>query len=205
MSTRAYRHCLAALGALAVTTVAARPAAADDTIKHPGDHPQYAVEIEPHGVFGWTHYAYAPGAGLGLGARFSIPIVDGFVPSINDTVAISFGIDWLHYSGTGCYYYFGPHGPNGCYAVGDGNFLYFPVAMQWNFYVAKRWSVFGEPGLVIWHGWFDYCNGAANCANPNATGIDWAFYIGGRFHFNEHVALTMRIGYPTISVGVSFM
>jgi hypothetical protein len=27
---------------------------------------------------------------------------------------------------------------------------------------------------------------------------------GGRFHFNDNVALTLRVGYPAISVGVSF-
>jgi hypothetical protein len=174
----------------------ASAARADDTIKHPGDHPDYAVEIEPHALWSWTHYDYAPNDGFGLGARFSIPIVkNGFVPSINNSVAIGFGGDWLHY-----------HGP--CYDVGDANYLFFPVVMQWNFFVAKQWSVFGEPGLVIYHGFFDYCAGApagSNCGNPTSTGVDFAFFLGGRYHFNEHVALVLRIGYPTFSFGVSFM
>jgi hypothetical protein len=185
------------------------PAArADDTIKHPGDHPDYAVEIEPHGLWSWTHYDYAPNDGFGLGARFSIPIVkNGFVPSINNSVAIGFGLDWLHYSGASCYYYNGGH--NGaCYDVGDANYLFFPIVMQWNFFVAKQWSVFGEPGLVIYHGFFDYCAGAPagfNCGNPTSTGVDFAFYLGGRYHVSDHVALVLRIGYPTFSFGVSFM
>src|ERR1700692_4192726 len=95
-------------------------ARADDTIKRPGDHPNYSVEIEPHGLWGWHHYYYAPGDGLGLGVRFSIPIVEnGFVPSINNSVAIGFGVDWLHYSGDACYYYYGPRNPGPCYALGD--------------------------------------------------------------------------------------
>jgi hypothetical protein len=185
-------------------------ARADDTIKRPGDHPKYAVEIEPHLLWGWTHYNYAPVDGFGLGARFSIPIVEnGFVPSINNSVAITFGVDWLHYSGTNCYYvYFGPHYGGPCYDVGDANYLFFPVAMQWNFFVAQRWSVFGEPGLVIWHGFYDYCNNAPpgyNCGNPTATGVDLAIYLGGRYYVSDHVALVMRIGYPTFSFGVGFM
>ena len=184
-------------------------ARADDTIKRPGDHPHYAVEIEPHGDWGWTHYDYAPDDGFGLGARFSIPIVEnGFVPSINNSVAIGFGVDWLHYSG-GCYDYYGPHGYFGpCYNGGDANFLFFPVVMQWNFYVARHWSVFAEPGLGIYHGFFDYCAGAPAgyvCGNPNSTGVDFAFYVGGRYHVSDHVALVLRIGYPTFSFGVSFM
>ena len=205
-SRKATRIALLACALSSASTFAAE-ARADDTIKHPGDHPDYAVEIEPHGLWSWTHYDYAPNDGFGLGARFSIPIVkNGFIPSINNSVAIGFGLDWVHYAGASCYYYGGPHHPNGpCYDVGDANYLFFPVVMQWNFFVAKQWSVFGEPGLVIYHGWFDYCAGVPNCGNPTSTGVDFAFYLGGRYHFNEHVALVLRIGYPTFSFGVSFM
>ena len=31
------------------------------------------------------------------------------------------------------------------------------------------------------------------------------FGAGGRYHFNEKIALTMRLGFPAISVGVSFL
>jgi hypothetical protein len=167
---------------------------ADDTIKHPGDHPQYAVEIEPHVLFGWDDLF--PGSSFGLGARFSIPIVDrGFVPTINDTVAITFGADLLHFDG--CYY---------AGASCSANFLILPVAMQWNFYVAHNWSVFGEPGLFIYHGFFDECPAGIPClATPRETGVSPALYVGGRYHFNDHVALTMRLGFPTVSVGVSFL
>jgi len=198
-----------AAAVLAVAMASTRSATADDTISRPGDHPHYSVEIEPHGLWGWTHYGYAPDDGFGLGARFSIPIVEnGFVPSINNSVAIGFGGDWLHYSGDRCYYDNNPHFNGPCYDVGDANYLFFPVVMQWNFFVAKKWSVFGEPGLVIYHGWFDYCAGApagASCGNPTATGVDFALWVGGRYHFNEHVALVLRVGYPTFSFGVSFM
>jgi hypothetical protein len=29
-------------------------------------------------------------------------------------------------------------------------------------------------------------------------------WVGGRFHFNDKISLTMRIGYPDFSFGVSF-
>jgi hypothetical protein len=178
-----------------------RTTLADDTIKHPGDHPHYAVELEPHLLFGWNH-VYA-GDGFGLGGRVSIPVTHtGFVPTINNSVAISFGLDWLRYSD--CYYYFRG------YAYGCGaDYFEFPVALQWNFYVAHHWSVFGEPGIYIYHGSFDtgYCNapGFPPCGYANQTGVDAAFWIGARYHFSEAVALTMRLGYPTLSIGVSFM
>lgn len=207
MTTRSqsYRGALSLLALVAMLGIV-RSARADDTIKHPGDHPNYSVEVEPHVLLGWAHYNYAPTDGYGLGARFSIPVVDnGFVSTINNNVAISFGLDWLHYSYGGCYFYNGFR-PGNCYYVSDANYLIFPIAMQWNFFVARHWSVFGEPGLVIYHGFFDYCaNVPAPCGNPSTTGVDFAFYAGGRYHINEHVALVMRIGYPTFSFGVSFM
>jgi hypothetical protein len=169
-------------------------ARADDTIKHPGDHPLYKVEIEPHLLFGWD--SLFPGNSFGLGARFSIPIVDnGFVKTINNSVAITFGADLMHYDGC----YIGRDG--GCSA----NFLFLPVAMQWNFYVARQWSVFGEPGLFIYHGFFDACPPGSACIEPTATGIRPMLDVGGRYHFSESLALTMRIGYPTFSVGLSFL
>jgi hypothetical protein len=192
------------LTALAFAAVALAPqiARADDTIKHPGDHPSYGFELEPHLLFGWDNIY--PGSGFGLGGRFAIPIVqNGFVPTINNSVAISFGLDFLHHSATNCFVFQGA-----TYGCGDANFLYFPVTMQWNFYVAQKWSVFGEPGIFIYHGFFDAnCPpGGGNACNyfPSDTGIRPAFYVGGRYHFNDKVSLTMRIGFPTISVGVSW-
>jgi hypothetical protein len=184
------------LGALSVATIlllAPRPArAADNTISRPGDHPSYSVEIEPHLLLGWGD-TYDSG-GFGLGARFSIPVVqNGFVPTINNSVAISFGLDWLHFNG--CWY-------NGnC----EANYFDFPVVMQWNFFVAQRWSVFGEPGLLVYAGSYTSCTLQANCPHaPGGSGLEPAFFIGGRYHLSDKMSLTLRIGFPSFSFGVSF-
>ncbi len=189
------RAALAALLGLAVATLAL-PARADDTIQRPGDHPAYNVEVEPHLLLGSDDvYAYG---GWGLGVRFAIPIVDnGFVTTINNSVAISFGLDIVHYDG--CWY-------NGnCSAT----YFDFPVVMQWNFYVARRWSVFGEPGIVIYHGFFSNCPDGETCPNgrPNGNdvGVEPAIYIGGRYYLTDKVTLTARIGFPSFSFGVSFL
>jgi hypothetical protein len=176
----------------------ARDAGATNIIKSPGDHPDYHVEIEPHLLLGWAHLYHDNG--LGVGGRFTIPIVDnGFVKSINNNVGITFGLDWLRYGG--CYYRF--KGVD--YGCGASFFL-FPVAMQWNFWFTEHWSAFAEPGLYIYHGVFDdgYCNGLGGCGYPTRTSVEPAFYIGGRYHFNDTVSLTFRIGWPTLSFGVSF-
>lgn len=172
-------------------------ARADDTIRRPGDHPTYSVELEPHGLLDWYVPYTHSNTGIGIGGRFSIPIVEnGFVQTINNSVAISFGIDWIHYDG--CFF-------NGNCAV---DYLHFPIVMQWNFFVARRWSVFGEPGLDIYHGFFSDCPfttaNAFACNTPTQTGVEPAFFLGGRYHFSDGAALTMRIGFPTFSIGVSF-
>ena len=183
-----------AMLALLFATSLTSSASADDTVKHPGDHPDYTIEIEPHGLLG-LGFRY-DGLGVGAGVRLSIPIVkNGFIPSINNSVAISFGGDLLHYGG--CY--------NSNFEC-SANYLFFPVALQWNFFVAKRWSVFGEPGIVPFYGFYDNgCNNVKGCNDPSHFSVTPALYVGGRFYFNEHTALTMRLGYPDFSVGVSFM
>jgi hypothetical protein len=186
----------------ATVLLAAPAASADDTIRHPGEHPPYFVEIEPHLDFAWGDWTsgLGGGPGYGVGGRFSFSIVkNGFVPSINNSVAIGVGLDFLHF---GCAEGF-DGGRYGC----SLNSLSFPVVLQWNFYVSRQWSVFGEPGLFLYHQFFDYsgetCNGAG-CPGVTATSILPALYVGARYHLNDRMSLTMRVGYPTITFGISF-
>lgn len=79
------------------------------------------------------------------------------------------------------------------FAPGGPGYFFIPVVMQWNFWLTTHWSVFGEPGIGF--------------TNSTATHppLDPVFFAGGRYHFSEHVALTLRLGYPDVSVGVSFL
>jgi hypothetical protein len=74
---------------------------------------------------------------------------------------------------------------------GGNDRIYVPVVLQWNFWLSTHWSVFGEPGLAFGSG------------GPY-SGVFPAFFAGGRFHFTDRVALTIRLGYPDVSIGVSF-
>src|SRR5690349_21591184 len=97
-------------------------AGAQSIIKSPGDHPDYKFELEPHLNFGWTNRYYSS-TGLGLGVRGTIPIVqNGFIPGLNNSVGISFGLDWLRYSG--CY---GGAFTNTAYDCGGASYFLFPV------------------------------------------------------------------------------
>jgi hypothetical protein len=133
------------------------------TIKLPGAHPDYVFEAEPHALLA-PFDDFRPGVGF----RGTIELVDnGFVSSINNTVGIGFGADWAK------------------------DHFRVPVVMQWNFWLSRNWSVFGEPGALL-----DF--GKKTQPHP-------AIYVGGRFHFTDRITLTMRVGHPTASVGVSFL
>ena len=180
----------------------AAPAHADTLIiKSPGDHSRYSFEAEPHLLLGLIDPpGVGSGTGLGLGFRGTVVLVDnGFVPSINNSIGVGFGVDWVHY-GHGrahCVPNSGPSG--GCYAFDNSesvNNLWFPVVMQWNFFLSRQWSVFGEPGLAVRY---------TSVPNAHDVQVDPILSVGGRWHFSDSMTLTMRLGYPTFSVGVSFM
>ncbi len=211
-SKSAFRHLLMCciLACAALVTKGAQ--AEESIIKHPGDHPNYSVELEPHLLAAFLLVPHG-GDGYGLGGRITIPLMkNGFISSINNNVGIGFGLDWVHYSG--CYYaYYGV----GYYDCPTFNTFVIPVVMQWNFFLSTHWSVFGEPGLALEYGTWsgDFCGYYYDargfrqsylCGNaPNHLTVDpFIFFVGGRFHFSESASLTMRLGWPYFSIGVSF-
>ena len=160
--------------------------AVDWVIKSPSAHPTYRAELEPHlnfilygAGFGRGHYSRNFGnAEIGGGFRASIELGGPlFIPSILNTIAISFGIDT-----NSCRY--------GCRHDAE---IWSPVALQWNFFLTRKWSVFAEfGGIVRSDGFF------------NNMWIDPTVWLGTRLHFNDKVALTGRFGTHWLGVGVSF-
>jgi hypothetical protein len=179
-------------GVVAAAVGSAADASAQSTVSHPGDRDRYTLELEPHvALTAFNPPGNGTGAGFGVGVRASFEIVhEGFVPSINDSVAIGVGADFLHYQGSGvvfpgvCTRYApGPGGTNVCVEVsqtgGPSNYAFLPITMQWNFWLTRQWSVFGEPGVTLY--WFDY----------RSLGAYPVLYLGGRFHFSDTLSLTM--------------
>ncbi len=193
-------------GALPVAMMS-QPAHAETLIKQPGRQPAYSVELEPHLLLGLGSAPgvdYSTGAGYGVGGRVSIPLVkEGFIKTINDSVALGLGLDYLHYAGKatwgGCSRWEpGPAGTSICVATrgggGDANVLILPVVMQWNFWLTDKFSVFGEPGVAL--------------TDHQGEGFGFSPFViwaGGRYHFNPNATLTLRVGYPSVALGVSFL
>ncbi|HMJ13374.1 MAG TPA: hypothetical protein VK524_18270, partial [Polyangiaceae bacterium] len=195
-----YSRWLAAL-ALAVGAILAPARVADaDTllIKRPGAHPTYRFEAEPHVLLGFVDApGPANGNGAGLGFRGTIELVDnGFISQINNTIGIGFGLDWVRYGDGGrrCVRVRG--GPCEFFDDDDGvDYLILPVVMQWNFWLSRNWSVFGEPGIAL--RFYDDDN---DRTDDDGLNLDpFVFYAGGRWHFSDYAALTLRVGYPTFS------
>lgn len=148
---------------------------------------QRPFQLDIHAGFEWW------GVGFATGARFGIPIMNnGFVPSINNAVYINFGFDFYwarwRYVGAGNYWDYG---------AGFG----IPVALHWEFYFNEHWSAFAEIGVNVYfhprflHGErYDVYDG----------GYWFLFAVGGSFHVNDWLLLTLRVGSPYIAFGVTF-
>ena len=183
-------------------------------IKSPGAHPHYGVEVEPHVVLQWGDHPWGHSKdGWGLGARATIPIIeDGPIGKINNSMGIGFGLDWAHFSDYCWDYWYRGDPVNSPYANEKctANTLWFPVVLQWNFWIHKSISVFAEPGLAIVHRswdvwWHDGGCAAGWCkrADSETTVEPLLLFGGARFHINDRSAVTLRIGWPYLSLGAS--
>jgi len=189
------------LCALSVTSLHGGSALADTLlIQRPGSHPNYFFEAEPHlGFSALPPPGPARGSGFGVGFRGTFEIVDnGFIAGINNTVGVGVGADWLYYGDSDLPCERDPSGNNCADLDPDFSmtYIYLPVVMQWNFWLSRDWSVFGEPGVGLHF----------MSEGDDSVGLDpFFFFVGGRYHFSDRVTLTMRAGYPTFSVGASFL
>ena len=156
---------------------------------HQGSRP---FQLDVHAGFtGW-------GLGLATGVRFGIPLMDnGFIDSINNAVYLNFGADFYFTRShrtcndppdRDCRWHYGP---------GFG----FPVALHWEFYFSEEWSAFAELGaqFLVHPGWLH---------DGQFRGRDLAGWfvaaVGGSYHIDDTVLLTLRVGLPYIAFGATF-
>ncbi len=159
----------------------------------PSDVARYPVEVEVHAAFGADNVYGTTGFGGGL--RVSVPLVAGWLGrDVADNLAITFGGDVLNYGN--CYYQ----------GLCGANYLMLPVAAQWNIFFGRRLSIFGEAGAYVYKGFFDGCGPGENaCGAPSDFGVLPTFALGLRVRVAPQVALLARLGYPTTTLGVSFL
>ena len=183
--------------AAAVLLAVASPAAAQERVEREGrferddgfQRIRYPVEIEPHFTFGAENVYGASGVGGGL--RVSIPFLASHIGRFPENLAVTFGGDIVHY--------------DDCWSGGycAGNYLMLPVAAQWNILFTRNFSMLFELGAYVYKGWYESCG--PGCNGPSEGGILPVAAVGGRIHLHDNVALVIRAGYPTSTVGVSFL
>jgi hypothetical protein len=167
----------AAMGmALYGGTAEAAPSGNESTIIGiPNEHPDYHLEIEPHGLIAFGGPFNTWHGNLGAGVRASIPLIgNGPIPSINNNLALGFGGDFF---------------------VGYGAVLFAPVVAQWNLFLLSHFSMFLEAGVA-----FTFGN---RYQNNSDVWVGPVLGLGGRYHFTERLALTVRLEYPALAVGLS--
>jgi hypothetical protein len=158
---------LGALLGLAVLAQSGVSLADENIVREPARHPHHFFEAEPHVLLAPLSRDSRPG--VGFRGTFTLA-QDGFISGINDTVGLGVGMDWTHDN------------------------AYVPVVMQWNFWLSRYWSVFGEPGIAL------RFSDRFGTNHPDVT-----LYGGARFRFAERATLTFRVGYPALALGVSFL
>jgi hypothetical protein len=183
-------------------TMAAFPSGAVAQIDRPGAHPDYTVELEPHGLIQWDVEPWDD-EGFGLGFRASMPVFhNGPVTTINNSMAIGFGLDWAYTDD--CYWWRAPREYRGeC----DVHNLSFPVVLQWNFFFTPVISAFAELGLAVVYATWDYPGDWLLPGEPDEDDIDVdpVFLIGPRFIIGDNFAIPIKIGWPYLSVGFSIL
>jgi hypothetical protein len=180
------RVCLAVSTAVLVVSSVAS-AREESIINQPDQHPDYNAELEVHGLIAYGGGPFAIGRddvfGLGPGVHGNIRILkNGFIPKLNNNVAIGIGAELVF---------------NAIGVAGTEVRLVTPIVLQWNFWMTTHWSVFGEPGFAI-----EFPMSTPGGAEP--IYVTPTLSVGGRYNFNDKVALVLRVGYPITSIGVSF-
>jgi hypothetical protein len=192
--TRARLRCALGLWLATWTLAGSVAAQARDT----GQHPYYGVELEPHAEWQWSGDEWSWENGFGFGARASIPLLeDGPVQSLNNSLAVTFGFDWAYFA-------------NDCSIGGmevdcHESDIWIPIAAQWNFFVSERFSLFPEFGVGFRTATrsTNYC--AASECDDSSLEVHAVLWFGARFLVTDRVAVVLRLGTPSLTLGASFL
>ena len=79
------------------------------------------------------------------------------------------------------------------------------MAVQWNFFLTKVISVFGEGGFAIAHRSWNTCDGTLCDRHYTRNDAELVLSGGGRFMFSNRVGATVRVGFPMITAGINFL
>lgn len=118
---------------------------------------------------------------LGFGGRFYLPIVkEGFLPMLNDSFGVEFGVD-------GAVVFPG-------YPYNIGGELQVPAEARWNFHLFPKLDVYAKVGfgvgVLFAYAVYVYPVVVAN--------------VGALFKITETISLRAEIGSPALKIGIGF-
>jgi hypothetical protein len=95
-----------------------------------------------------------------------------------------------------------------CYLAREcrANYLVLPTSLEWDPHVVRPVSVLRE-GAFVYKGWFDGCapSDGPGCSPLSTFWIVPTLALGARIPLGRDVALTLRLGYPTWTLYLTFL
>ncbi len=157
-------------------------------------HPHYGVELEAHGSVAAFDKFFV---GMGGGVRASVPVWrHAPFARVDNEIGFGIGLDIIQYS---AYRPNDPRDPKLQVVA-----YYVPVYLQWNIWAGSSVSIFLEPTLNWRYATYvDNCPTGIKCAE--ATRWIPTGSVGLRFRIVDKIAGTIRIGYPMVNLGVSWL
>lgn len=136
----------------------------------------------PYGHYYW-------GFPFGIGGRYLIPIIhDGFIPAVNDSFSIEFGLDLSGAVGSRFYPTLG-----------------IPVEVMWAFHFTRKFAAYVKAGAVLEINFVPYVCSTFTCgpiyAPVTASPIG---NIGLLYKFSDKISFRAEAGYPWVKVGLGF-
>lgn len=137
----------------------------------------------PVGYYGY--YGYYSGFPIGIGGRYLIPIIhDGFLPPVNDSFNIEFGVDFSGVLGRAFY-----------------PVLSIPVEVMWQFHFTPKFSAYAKVGIALEFNFVSYCAGGFCRTLVTAGGIG---NVGLVYKLADKISFRAEAGYPWVKVGLGF-
>ena len=174
--------------------VSAQDAAPQSGSSRPGAIRDTSAHTRPMGISGMLYLPWYYGIGIGLNARFEIPVVhDGFIPAINDQFSIEPSLSLGYRSRK--------------YGWADDRLTFFDITPAvygtWSFHITPKFRPYAALGLGydigIWLNDSDYAR------DVTAGFFYWDTAVGLFYSFSPHVAFRGELGAQGPKAGLSVL
>ena len=184
--------------ALGLALASAAPAAAQSA---PPTSVGTSVATDNTGAKGPSVWGILPWSGIGVGARFMIPL--GIKPlianaNVRDSFALEFGADFLHWS-------YGFAAFNHDYSWSE---VVPVVGAMWNVWLnslSPKLAVYPKLDLGYAFGWFSNWDSTYTGPRPTYGGFFWDVALGALYKLDNGITLRAEAGYAGLKLGAGWL